>query len=179
MNTINDPSGIGFRTPFFASQAPSSSTTPGGGVLLCDLCRNLGNWFVENWTSLKEGEKEEGEDAETEIPRSRSRSSHCRYTTYQHHLSWNALYESASAPQGGCSFCYQLALEGEERFMGGTIAYKIREGKSTAFTAEIQHTDGEDVKTLFFCDRVKWSVFDIKVLPSIVHTFLSVPAVRF
>lgn len=49
--------------------------------------------------------------------------------------------------------------------MGGTIAHKIQHGKSTAFTAEIQ-MDGEDARILFLCDRLKWSIFDVKVMPS-------------
>lgn len=148
MKTINDPSGIGLRTPFLSQ---SSSTSAG---FLCHLCRNLGNWFVSNWISS---------EVETETTRSRSRSSHYCCTTYQHHLSWNALSESVS--RVGCSFCYQLALEGEERFMGGTIAHKIQHGKSTAFTAEIQ-MDAGDTRILFLCDRLKWSIFDVKVMLS-------------
>lgn len=105
---------------------------------LCQLCRALGDWFVSNWTS-------------TAGP---------RFYIYKHHLSWNALSESASS---GCSFCYQLALEGEERVMGGTIAYKIQHGKPTAFTAEM---DGESAKVLIRCDKLAWSVFDVYVMPS-------------
>lgn len=158
MNTINDPSGIGLRTPFLSQ----SSSTPGG--LLCHLCRNLGNWFVSNWISLEV-------EAETTTL---SRSSHCCFNTYQHYSSWDELSESAS--QGCCSFCYQLALEGEERFMGGTIAYKIQHGKSTAFTAEIQ-MDGEDARIVFLCDRLKWSIFDVKVMPSTYFSPLRVVVV--
>lgn len=164
MKTINDPSGIGFRTPFLDNRSASAG-------LLCHRCENLGNWFVSNWISSldnKEGEAETEARTETETTPSESGSSRCCYTTYRHHLSWNALFESAS--QGRCSFCYQLALEAEERFMGGTIAHKIKHGKSTAFTAEIQIMDSEDVQVLFLCDRLKWSLFDVKVMPS---TFLS------
>lgn len=49
--------------------------------------------------------------------------------------------------------------------MGGTIAHKIQHGKSTAFTAEIQ-MEGEDARISFLCDRLKWSIFDVKVMPS-------------
>ena len=111
---------------------PSSSPSE-----LCQFCRGLGDWFASNWTSSAQP---------------------CCYT-YKHHVSWGALSESAA---NGCSFCYQLTLEGEERFMGGTIAHKIQHGKSTTFTAEM---NTENAKILFRCDRLEWSVLDIFVKP--------------
>ena len=112
---------------------PSSSSPR-----LCRLCRAIGDWFISNWTSTAQP----------------------RCYTYKHHLSWNALSESASK---GCSFCYQFTLEGEERFMGGTIAYKIQHGKPTAFTAEM---DGENAKILVRCDNLEWCVFNVYTMPS-------------
>lgn len=167
MNTINDPSGIGLRTPFPDKSSRSASST---GASLCHLCENLGTWFVLSWISSFDSSEDQGvkAEAETENTRFRSDLSRSCSTTYQHHLSWNALSESAS--EGCCSFCYNLALEAEERFMGGTIAHKIQHGKSTAFTAEIQIMNHDDVKVLFLCDRLKWSLFDVKVMPS---TYLS------
>ena len=51
--------------------------------------------------------------------------------------------------------------------MGGTIAHKIQHRRSTAFTAEMHmDDDGKGVRILFLCDRLKWSVFDVKVAPS-------------
>ena len=47
--------------------------------------------------------------------------------------------------------------------MGGTIAYKLQHGKSTAFTVEI---DGESPKIIVRCDKVKWCVFDVYTVPS-------------
>ena len=167
MNTINDPSGIGFRTPFRHQTSSLASTT---GASLCHLCKNLGNWFVLNWISSFDSIVDQGvkAEAQTETTRSRCGSSRSFSTAYQHHVSWNALSKSAS--EGCCSFCYNLALEAEERFMGGTIAHKIKHGKSTAFTAEIQTMNSDDVKVLFLCDRSKWSLFDVEVMPS---TYLS------
>ena len=104
--------------------------------VLCQLCRIFGDWFVSNWTS-------------TARPR----------YTFQHHVSWDALFESAS---NGCPFCYQLALEGEERFMGGTIASKIKSGNPTAFTAEIE---GESTNILIRCDKLEWCVLVVYVKP--------------
>lgn len=166
MNTINDPPGIGLRTAFHPQ---SSSPTPSG--LLCHLCRNLGNWFVSNWIS-SEGPSEGPSEGDTEP--TRSRSSHGCYNVYQHHISWDALSQCAS--QACCPFCYQLALEGEARFMGGTVAYKIQHGKSTAFTAEIQ-MDGGDARIMFFCDRLVWSMFDVKVMPGTCFSVLRLVAV--
>ena len=110
---------------------------PSSSLELCQLCKALGDWFVANWIST----------TQTRIK-------------YKHHLSWNALSESASK---GCSFCYQLALEGEQRFMGGTIAFKIQHGKSTAFTAEM---DGGSPKILVRCDNVEWCVLDVYTMAS-------------
>lgn len=105
---------------------------------LCQLCRALGDWFISNWTSTAQP----------------------RCYTYKHHLSWKALSESASK---GCSFCYQLALEGEERIMGGTIAHMIQLGRSTAFAAEM---DGKNPKILVHCDKLEWCVLDVYTMPS-------------
>lgn len=58
--------------------------------------------------------------------------------------------------------------------MGGTVAYKMQHGQSTAFTAEIieMHGEGEDARVVFFCDRVIWSMFDVNVLPSTyIHSY--------
>ena len=105
---------------------------------LCQLCRALGDWFALSWIS---------------------KTQH-RRSLYQHHLTWDALFESASK---GCSFCYQLALEGEERAMGGTIAHKIQHGKPTAFTAEM---DGERAQVSVRCDKLQWCFLDVYVVAS-------------
>ena len=115
-----------------------TSFPPSSSLGLCPLCRALGDWFISNWTSTAQP----------------------RCYKYKHHLSWNALSESASK---GCSFCYQLALEGEERVMGGTIAYKIQHGKPTAFTMEM---DGENAKILVHSDKLEWCVLDVYTMPS-------------
>ena len=47
--------------------------------------------------------------------------------------------------------------------MGGTIAYKIQNGKSTAFTAEM---GGEIAKVLIRCDKLEWCILDVYVMPS-------------
>lgn len=49
--------------------------------------------------------------------------------------------------------------------MSATVTHKIKHGKSTAFTARIE-MNCDDVKISFLCDRLKWSVFDVKVMPS-------------
>lgn len=110
---------------------------PTSSLGLCRLCKALGNWFISNWIST----------VQTRIE-------------FKHHLSWNAISDSASK---GCSFCYQLALEGEERIMGGTIAFKIQHGKPTAFTAEM---DGESPKILVRCDKLEWCVLDVYTIAS-------------
>ncbi|KAL9609931.1 MAG: hypothetical protein Q9167_005327 [Letrouitia subvulpina] len=112
---------------------PPSSLSP----KLCQLCRPLGDWFVSNWISAAEP----------------------RLNTYNHHLSWHALSESAS---GSCHFCYQLALEAEDRFMGGTLAYKIKNEKSTAFIVEV---DSDSAKVFVRCDNLEWCVLNVNVMP--------------
>lgn len=53
--------------------------------------------------------------------------------------------------------------------MATTIAYKIQQGKSTAFTAEM---DGENAKVLVRCDRLEWCVLDVYVMPSRSASYL-------
>ena len=110
---------------------------PSSSLGLCQLCKTLGDWSVANWIST----------VQTRIK-------------YKHHLSWNAFSESAST---GCSFCYQLALEGEQGVIGGTIAFKIQHGRPTAFTTEM---DGASPKIVVRCDRLEWGVLDVYTVAS-------------
>ena len=68
----------------------------------------------------------------------------------------------AASAVKGCTFCYQLALEGEERAMSRTIFHKLRNGKPTAFTAEM---DGEGAKILIRCDRLEWCLLNVYAMP--------------
>lgn len=111
-------------------------SSPSSSTGLCQLCNGLGDWFVSNWTSTAQ---------------------RCCYA-YKHQLSWEALVESAA---NGCSSCYQLSLEGEQRFLGGTIAYKIQHEKSTAFVAEMNL---ENARITFRCDNLEWSALDVFVM---------------
>ena len=47
--------------------------------------------------------------------------------------------------------------------MGGTIAFKIQHGKSTAFTAEM---DRASPKIVVRCDRLEWCVLDVYTVAS-------------
>ena len=110
---------------------------PSSSSMLCQLCRAFGDWFITNWISIEQ-------------PHLRS---------IQHHLSWDTLAASAVK---GCTFCYQLALEGEERAISRTILHKLQNGKPTAFTAEM---DGEGAKISIRCDRLEWCLLDVYAMP--------------